>query len=123
MRCCEFIQSTQFSVVVGINKIHIFDQVFFLLAIVLMITAKMCFCCFHGSHCYGNKFLHRETNHNHEAYSLKRGVKWIKTTKKLFVKVYLLPIAEDSDLKNGVRMEQTLNFWSFTTNCNAPGRI
>ena len=90
--------------VVGINKIHIFDQVFFLLAIVL-------------------KFLHRETNHNHEAYSLKRGVKWIKTTKKLFVKVYLLPIAEDSDLKNGVRMEQTLNFWSFTTNCNAPGRI
>ena len=40
-----------FSMVVCICKIHIFDQAFFLLAIVVMMTVKMSFSYFHGNLC------------------------------------------------------------------------
>ena len=72
--------------------IYIFDELFFLIVTIALMTKKMYFSCLHGNHCQGNKFLQQ----NYAAYQSKISlIKLIQTDKdysrKTVGKFYHLP--------------------------------
>ena len=58
-------------------KIHVFDEAFFLLAIVAMITEKMSFSYFHGNLCQG-----KMSSSNHAAYQSRLSLRKMESTEK-----------------------------------------
>ena len=91
---------SNFYVVIRMYKIHVFDEAFFFLATVAMVTENETFSSFHSKLCNRNKFFH----HNHPAYqsqlSLKDRVKQIKTPKKCLIKcLFSTPFLRTQTLK------------------------
>ena len=90
-----------FSVIVRISKIHVFDEVFFIIAIVPMIREKVYFFCFNINHCLRNKFFHL----NQAPYQFK--LPWYKGySKQITQRSFFYSIAKDADLNIKVKMQQ-----------------
>ena len=73
------------------HKIHIFDEAFFFVATVGMMTVKVIFSSFHSNHFKGKKCFH----HNYAAYESKLSLKKMESNrerllKKIAVKEFLL---------------------------------
>ena len=90
-----------FSAVVRIYNIRTFDDTFFLLAIVAMITEKLSFCFSHSNYCQENKFF----QHNYAAYQFKISLK--KRSRK---GVSFTPLLRTQTLLS-FKMQQKLLFW------------
>ena len=108
---CLSIQHS-FSVAVVTYEIHDFDEAFFFLAAVAMITENVTFISFHCKHCKENKFFH----HNHAPFQSKLSFKkWSQTekcySKKLLQRCIFNLIAKDLDPNDGVKMQQILLSW------------
>ena len=98
LRLLHFISPTTypmnsiFSVVLCIYKIHVFDEAFFLLAIVTIITKKMSFSYFHGNLRQGKIFSSSYARYNLD-YPWKKlnqrdKVYWRKIVAKLYLLVH-----------------------------------
>ena len=95
-----------FSVVVRIYKILDFDEAFFFLATVAMITENVSFSSLHCNHCRRNKFF----NHNHAAYQSQLFLKkWSQTNEGypdlLLQRCIFYPVTKAQNPNDGVKMQ------------------
>ena len=82
---------------------------FVLVATVALITEKLSFSFFYGSHCKENKFLHQNIQLIKPNY-LRKNETDKELSRKIVMNVYPLPHYDDIDPSNNVKMLQKLIF-------------
>ena len=109
-----------FSGVVRIYYIHVFNEAFFVLSTIVLINDKVYFSCFHGNHGQGNKLIHRNlaVYLSKLLYPRKVGVKQIKTTQKNCHKdVSSITLIRTQRLTMGSKQSKNHLFWILSTAC------
>ena len=103
-----------FSVVVCIYKIRVFDEVFFLLAIVAMITEKMYFSYLHGNLLLGKNLFIKSCSLSIHTILENNGIRWIRSTaEKLSQSCTLQPITKVKGPSKRVKKHQKKIFFNF----------